>query len=465
MRPLAMTAVVVVCSTFAAVAVAQSSSPIEIERGRYLATAGDCAACHTDTAGGGKPFAGGHAIATPLGAIYTPNITPSKVYGIGAYSEAQFARALRGGVRADGPLLYPAMPYTAYAKLSDADVHALYAYFMQVAPVDAPTPVTRLPFPFNLRWSMTVWNALFLRQARFQPDPRRSAEWNRGAYLAEALEHCSACHTPRNLLMAEDSRRAYAGSANGSWYAPNITSDPVSGIGGWSRPEIVQYLKTGAVHRKAQAAAGMAEVVTNSLQFLTDADLNALAAYMQAIPPIRERGATRPDYAWGGPARSETTLRGAAVDRANQGAAYYSRYCASCHQPSGAGTPDEAIPPLFNNAATGSRRPDNLISAMLSGVEREAGGRKVLMPNFGPASFVQPLDDSQVAEIANYARTAFGDPAAPVTAHDVAVARKGGAPPLLARAAALLPATLAVGVLALVAALWSISRRLRTPAP
>ena len=463
MRRLTMAPLLVAMAVAGEARAGQAASAADIERGRYLAIAGDCAACHNNPAGG-RPFAGGYAIPSPLGAIYSSNITPSKAYGIGGYSEAQFARALREGVRADGAHLYPAMPYTAYAKLSDADVRALYAYFMQAAAVDAPSPITRLPFPFNLRGSMMVWNGLFLSQTRFRPDPRRSAEWNRGAYLAEALEHCSVCHTRRNLLMAEDGRHAYGGAAVGSWFAPNITSDPVSGIGGWSRAELVQYLKTGAAPGKGQAAGGMAEAISNSLQYLTDQDLNALGAYLQAVPPIRAPGASRPDYGWGAPARFEATLRGGASHAATGGAELYSRYCASCHQPSGAGTRDKVLPALFHNTATGSLQPDNLVSAVLYGVRREAGGRKVLMPNFGPMSFVQPLTDRQVAGIATYALETFGNPAARVTAHDVAVARKGGATPPLARAAALLPATLVIVALGLLAVLWSIARRPRRTA-
>jgi mono/diheme cytochrome c family protein len=286
---------VAITATLSLVARAQNFPAAEVERGRYLAVAGDCGSCHTNPAGG-KSFAGGYAIPSPLGPIYSTNITPSKTFGIGAYTEDQFERAVREGLRADGGHLYPAMPYTAYSKLSNVDVRALYAYFMQgIPPVDARVRATRLPFPFNLRWSMALWNALFLSHARFRRNPTRSAEWNRGAYLAEALEHCSACHTPRNFLMAERSDRTYAGAAVGPWYAPNITSDPISGIGGWTGAELVQYLKTGAVHPKSQAAGGMAEAITNSLQYLTDSDLSALVTYIQAIPPIREAAATRPN--------------------------------------------------------------------------------------------------------------------------------------------------------------------------
>ena len=203
------------------------------------------------------------------------------------------SRARSGGMRADGRHLYPAMPYAAYTKLSDGDVAALYAYFMKgVKPVEARAPATRLPFPFNLRWTMGVWNALFFHDGRFHADRARSAAWNRGAYLAEALEHCSDCHTPRNVLMGRETGRAYAGGPIGSWYAPNITSDAVSGVGGWSHAELVQYLRSGVVHGKRQAAGGMAEAVANSLQHLSDQDLSAIATYIK--PSGRFTGVARP---------------------------------------------------------------------------------------------------------------------------------------------------------------------------
>jgi mono/diheme cytochrome c family protein len=412
---------------------AQEFSSQVVERGRYLAVAGDCTACHTKP-DGGKPFAGGYAIVSPIGAIYSSNITPSRVAGIGAYSEHDFDRALREGLRADGTHLYPAMPYTAYVRLSDEDIHALYAYFMKdVAPVDTQPPTTNLPFPFNLRFSMALWNALFLKSERFAHDPSKDAEWNRGAYLVTALEHCSVCHSPRNIFMAERANEAFAGGPVGSWYAPNITSDPISGIGGWSHEELVQYLKTGATYPKSQAAGGMAEAITNSLQHLDQKDIEAIAKYVMTISPIRDRNEMQSSTSYGRPAHSEPAFRGAASQGdAADGLALYSGYCASCHQPTGAGTPDHAYPALFQNTATGASRPDNLISTILMGVNRGAGGRHVFMPQFGDQSYVQSLSDVQIAAISNYVLTTFGDPKVHVTDHDVATARKGGpASPLL----------------------------------
>ncbi|MGH8809949.1 MAG: c-type cytochrome, partial [Noviherbaspirillum sp.] len=257
------------------------SSTDLIKRGQYLATAGDCVACHT--APGGKPMAGGLSLPTPLGPIISTNITPSKTQGIGNYTEAQFTDALRKGVRADGQHLYPAMPYPSYAKVTDDNAHALYACFMQgVAPVDTPpAQQTNLPFPFNIRLSMAAWNLLFLDSKPFVADASKGAEWNRGAYLTRGLAHCSTCHTPRNMLMAEDLSRELGGGEVGSWYAPNITSDANSGVGGWSEQEIVDYMRFGQVANKGQAAGPMAEAIDHSLRHLTADDSHAIAVYLK----------------------------------------------------------------------------------------------------------------------------------------------------------------------------------------
>ena len=457
-----------------------------IEQGRYLALAADCMACHTAVAG--KPYAGGYAIASPLGTIYASNITPSKTFGIGNYNEAQFARALRQGVRADGAHLYPAMPYTSYTQLSDADVHALYTYFMEaVAPVEQAAPVTELPFPFNLRWSMLGWNALFLNDRRFVPDPARSQQINRGAYLTGALAHCSACHTPRNPFMGERSGAgaALSGAPLGSWHAPNITSDAVSGIGGWSDAELAQYLKTGQVAGKAQAAGGMAEAIQNSLQYLHDDDIKAMVAYLRTVPPVRDSSnssssnRTGPAYAYGRAVSDEASLRGRNGPNEHAslttGAVLYSGYCASCHQPGGTGSiglggeltgrkttggitmdagagpatdapvagmpaagvatdmqPAQAYPALLHNTATGAGNPANLVSVILNGVERKVGDREVLMPRFDAYSYVNPLTDAQIASIANYVLKQYGNPDVTVSADYVAQARRGGPRPWLA---------------------------------
>ncbi len=400
-----------------------------IQRGHYLATAADCTACHTKP--GGKPFAGGYAIASPMGTIYSTNITPSRIAGIGAYSLADFTRLLRKGIRADGAHVYPAMPYTAYTSLTDQDVAALYAYFMHgVAPVDSRPPKTRLPFPFNLRLSMAAWNLLFLDEKRFKPDPSRSASWNRGAYLVGSLEHCSACHSPRNFLMGEEHSKAFSGGSLGTWYAPNITSDVNGGIGSWSHADIVRYLRSG-ITGHARAGGGMAEAVSDSLQYLSATDLDAIATYVQSIAAVPDRAQSRPRTAFGHPARFEPAVRGGAVTidapTAPDGPRLFSGNCASCHGATGAGSRDGAYPALFGNTTTGAARADNLIATILTGVHRNAAGRDAAMPAFGPHSRVQSLSDGEIASLGTYVMTSMGNERVRITAAEVATRRRGGA--------------------------------------
>jgi mono/diheme cytochrome c family protein len=437
------------------------------EQGRRLAVAGDCMACHT-VPDSDKPFAGGYAINSPFGAIYSTNITPSKTAGIGNYTEPQFAAAVRDGIRADGSHLYPAMPYTSYVHLTDQDVAALYAYFMHaVKPVDQPGPVTALNFPFNLRFSMIGWNLLFLDSRDSAAPVASSAQLQRGEYLTNTLEHCGACHTPRNPLMAEIKSKALSGGMVGPWYAPNITSDPVSGIGGWSDEELIEYLGTGHAKGKNQAAGGMAEAVQNSLQFLPREDLAAIVAYLKSTKPVREQGATVPafSYTGNGNGLAESTLRGVGKynehDSLHSGEALYSGLCASCHQPSGKGSANQAYPSLMNNTATGLSTPANLISAILYGVDRVDGDHHVLMPRFDHLSYVQPLEDQQVADIANFVLQHYGNGAVSVSAKDVNVARNGGEAPLLAVVQPYILPAMVVGAAVVIGllALWLRRRR------
>jgi len=422
--------------------------------GKRLAVAADCVACHSVP--GGKAFAGGYPLSSPMGTIYSTNITPSKTAGIGNYSEAQFARAVRDGVTADGTHLYPAMPYTSYSKMTDSDIAALYDYFMhEVQPVDAPTPKTALDFPFNIRASMIGWNALFHSDKRFTPDPAKSAEVNRGDYLVNGLAHCDTCHTPRNVLMAADNSQALAGGALGSWYAPNITSDKVSGIGAWSADEIVAYLRTGHVEGKAQAAGPMAEAVENSLQHLSDTDLKAIAAYLLQTQPIKT-GEARARHEYGQASNDELTLRGGKPED-NPGWHIFSGTCANCHQAAGQG--NKEYPSLFHNTATS--RSDNLIAAIVYGVHREVDGVAIDMPAFGPdALFTDRLNDQQIADVTNYVLSRYGNADKTVTAADVAQAREGGPKaPLAVLAKFTIPAIILVCVLIGLIVMALIARR------
>lgn len=394
-----------------------------VARGKYLAILGDCAACHT--APGGKPFAGGVAIATPIGAVIATNITPSKISGIGDYSLQQFSDALRKGVRGDGAHLYPAMPYTAYALVTDDDVAALYAYFMHaVEPVDSRPSQTSLPFPFNMRWEMAVWDRIFLYSKPFSPDPGKDAQFNRGAYLVRGLAHCGTCHTPRNLLMAESASKEFGGADLGPWYASNITSDPISGIGGWQPSEIVEYLHAGHAAGKAQAAGPMAEAVDYSLQYVNADDLQAIAKFLKTTPALRDSGDTKPVFAWGQAANALGGVRGSDLPKDTQqwsGAQLYDAYCATCHQASGEGSFDGGLPSLFHNTATGRLNTNNLVMAILDGVDYRTGNASIRMPGFA-----SEFSDTQVANLAAFLLVRYGNPAGKVTADQVRTMRAGG---------------------------------------
>lgn len=434
---------------------AANASPSElVQRGKYLATAGDCVACHT--APGGKSMAGGLALPTPVGAIVSTNITPSRTHGIGNYTEQQFRDALRKGLRADGQHLYPAMPYPSYAQVTDDDANALYAYFMQgVAPVDAAPPKeTALPFPFNIRLSMAGWNLLFLDNKPFVADAVKSAEWNRGAYLARGLAHCSTCHSPRNLLMAEDLKRELGGGYVGSWFAPNITPDANSGIGGWSEQEIADYMRLGRVANKAQAAGPMAEAVDHSLKHLTPEDLHAIAVYVKSVPALHDGADTRPAHGWGSASNNLASVRGVAwpQDRDQlSGAQLYDAHCATCHQASGQGSFDGALPPLFHNTAVGRRNSNNLVRVMLDGIERQDGQREVKMQGFRDV-----MSDVQIATLASYLTQRYGNPDVKVTADQVRALRTDAASPSLLWLAR---GGLIIGLLVILAGLAWLLRR------
>jgi mono/diheme cytochrome c family protein len=425
-----------------------------ISRGEYLATAADCGACHT--APGGKPFAGGLPISTPLGTIYSTNITPSADFGIGRYSEAEFSRALRRGVRRDGANLYPAMPYTSYAKFTDEDAHALYLYFTQaVKPVEQHPPPTELPFPMNIRASMMAWNLLFLDTAAFVPDPQQSAEWNRGAYLVQGAAHCSTCHTPRGFLMQEQSNRALSGAQVGPWYAPNITSDPTSGIGHWTEKELAAYLRTGHLSGKAQAAGSMAEAVQDSFQHLTAADLDAIATYVKSVTAVHDPADDASRFTAGKMFSELAALRGrdgisSDNDADRTGAALFQGNCGSCHSAGGQGSKDGYYPSLFANSATGAKNATNLIAAILYGVDRTTSAGQAFMPGFGGhPTDANPLGDRDIAALGNYVLAHYGSAGTTITEPQVAEERRGGpSSPLLtlARAGMAAAAVVCLGI-------------------
>lgn len=427
-----------------------------VDQGRYLAVAADCSACHT--APGGKPMAGGLGIGTPIGSIFSTNITPSKTAGIGNYTLKQFSDALRRGVRADGARLYPAMPYTAYARITDADVKALYSYFMLgVAPVDKRPPATHMLFPFNIRLSMMAWNLLFLDTKPFTPDPTKSAEWNRGAYLATALAHCGTCHTPRNLFLAEDNRHLFAGGDLGTWFAPNITSDPNSGVGAWSVDDLISYMRDGYAAGKGQAAGPMAEAVDHSLRHLNNDDLKAIATYLLTVPPVKDAGATKPPSAWGALGDQLASIRGVAVPTNQEkwsGPLLYDGFCASCHQADGQGSFDGRLPSLFHNTTLGRTDGANLVMAILEGVHRA--------PDVDMPGFAGQLSDRDVATLADYLLKQYGNPATRVTVEQVKTLRAGGASAdwmIWAARAGIAVAALIIIVVLIVIGFWMARRR------
>jgi mono/diheme cytochrome c family protein len=385
-------------------------APELIARGKYLAVAGDCAACHTQS--GKAAYSGGLAIDSPLGKIFATNITPSAKAGIGGYTLAQFEHAVRLGKRADGNQLYPAMPYTAYAKLSDDDVAALYAYFMHgVAADETASPATRLPFPFNLRFSMALWNALYLDTRPFTPVKGQSVEWNRGAYLVAGLAHCSTCHTPRNFLMAEQTDQFLRGASLGTWYAPDITQNKGDGIGSWDQQAIVQYLMTGHAHNGATAGGPMLEAIDKSFSKMAPQDIQAIATYLRSLPAEQKETTPAPPVA--AVSGSDITEMAGQIRPGEQ---LYRDNCASCHQNSGDG--QRGLPALRNHPLLRYPNADNVAMAILQGVWPEQGQ--------GMPGFAGELNDQQIADISNYLVTDFGHGKARIDAQRVGALRHGG---------------------------------------
>jgi mono/diheme cytochrome c family protein len=371
-------------------AIAQSSN----NNGEYLALAGDCVSCHT--APGGKPYAGGLKMKTPFGFLLSPNITPDMETGIGSWSKDDFARALQEGINKKGQDLYPAMPFTSYTKVTRADVDAIYDYLRTLQPVSNAVKVNQLDFPFNVRSSMMVWRELFFKRGSFKPDPKQSDAWNRGAYLVEGLEHCSACHSPRNLMGAIKPSKEFTGAVIDGWYALNLTSDPITGLGKWSTQDIANYLKTGKNPGKTTAFGPMGEVVHNSTSHLNDADLLAMATYLKSLPANSSLMADQ---------RKLDTNKA-------EGARLYIDNCSGCHQSSGRGIVN-VIPPLDGNPAIIAPDGSNIIKVMIRGINAKNG--YIPMP-----AFASKLTDDEIATIANYVRTSWDNSAsANVTAAQV----------------------------------------------
>jgi len=401
-----------------------------VQRGAYLARAGDCIACHT--APEGQPFTGGAPLNTPIGMIYSTNITPDLETGIGRYSMDDFVKVMREGVAKDGHRLYPAMPYTSYARLSQEDLLALYAYFMQgMEPVHNPNHPTQLSWPLSMRSLMAVWNALYLKKAEYATDPNKSASWNRGAYLVQGLGHCGGCHTPRGVLSQEkagsekDGRQYLAGAALDNWHASPLTGDRETGLHAWSKDEIVEFLRTGRTERVA-ALGVMAEVVGKSTQYLTDQDLMAIAEYLKSLPPSNDEGQGNADSAMQAGAASAATHALRAGDTGMRGSRVYLDNCNACHRSDGSGA-NRTFPNLVKNEAVNAKDPITLIHIMLAGAS---------MPSTqtAPSAFAMPdlgwrLSDAEVADVLTFVRGSWGNHAAAVSRDEVGRVRKALANP------------------------------------
>jgi mono/diheme cytochrome c family protein len=401
-----------------------------VAKGKYLATIGDCISCHTRP--GGEEFAGGLPLETPFGTIYTANLTQDKETGIGNWTQEQFARAMREGVDDDGTHLYPAFPYTAYTKVTDEDSKAIYAYLKTIKPISYTPPKNQMSFPYSQRSLLALWNRMFFKPGAYEPDPKQSAEWNRGAYLVQGLGHCGACHTPRGKLGGEMAELALTGAVYSDdildsvheqeivkqdnmvreWSTANLTQSK-GGLATWSAQEIARYLQTG--HTDYAGAFGpMATVVANSTQHLTDEDAKAIGVYLKSLA-----------------AAEQPTDKPPTPEQMQKGEIAYTVRCGDCHLPTGLGSPrspdadpTKVSPPLVGNPIVLAHDPQSLINTILYGAHEHTLDDKAWpkMPGF-ELDFGLGMDDEQVAALATYVRNSWGNKANAVDAKDVAKQR------------------------------------------
>jgi mono/diheme cytochrome c family protein len=395
-------AILFLCTAFS-VARAQSEPSAEtVARGKALVIAGDCAGCHT--ADPAKPFAGGKRIETPFGAIYSPNLTPDRETGLGAWSDDDFIRAFRYGVAPDGSRYYPAFPYPYLTKLTRQDLLAIRAYLATFAPLRNTRSPPQLHWPLNYRVVMRAWNYFFFRPGIFEPNQQKSAEWNRGGYLVRGAAHCSACHTPKNFFVADKRGRAFGGGSAGGWFAPRLDGAERSGLKSWSADDIVEYLASGR-NAKSHADGPMADVVVNSTSQMSDADIRAIAVYLKDLP------AGEPEPAVNPPPAAEMAA----------GKALYDRACVACHEADGSGAP-RIYPPLPGNANLQSADPGSTLRILLDGAQTVTTPRA---PNAGSMpGYARQWSDQEIAAVTNYIRNAWGNAAPPVSPAQVAKARK-----------------------------------------
>ena len=395
-------AMLFLCTAFS-VAQAQTEPSAEtLARGKALATAGGCAGCHT--ADPAKPFAGGKRIDTPFGAIYSPNLTPDRDTGLGAWSDDDFIRAFRTGVAPDGSRYYPAFPYPNFTKLTRQDLSAILAYLATLVPFRNTPPQPQLRWPLNYRAVMRLWNYFFFRPGIFEPNQQKSAEWNRGGYLVTGAAHCGTCHTPKNFFGAARRGRDLGGGPVEGWFAPRLDGAERSGLKSWSVDDIAEYLASGR-NGKSHADGPMAEVVMNSTSQMSDADIRAIAVYLKDLPAGEPEPAVSPPPA---------------ADMA-AGKALYDRACVACHEADGRGAP-RIYPPLPGNANLQSADPASTLRIILDGAQSVTTPRS---PNKGSMpGYAGQWSDQEIAAVTNYIRNAWGNAAPPVSPAQVAKARK-----------------------------------------
>ena len=397
----AILAMLFLCTAFS-VAQAQSEPSAEtLARGKALTIAGDCAACHT--ADPARPLAGGKRIDTPFGAIYSPNLTPDRETGLGAWSDDDFVRAFRYGMAPDGSRYYPAFPYPYFTKLTRQDLTAIRAYLATLTPFRSTRPPPQLHWPLSYRVVMRVWNFLFFRPGIFEPDQQKSVEWNRGGYLVTGAAHCGACHTPKNLFGAAKRSQAFGGRTGGGWFAPRLDGAERSGLKSWSVDDIAEYLASGR-NGKSHVNGPMAGVVVNSTSKMNDADIRAIAVYLKDLPAGEPEPAVTP------PPAAEMAA----------GKALYDRACVACHEADGSGAP-RIYPPLPGNANLQSADPASTLRIILDGAQTTTTPRA---PNTGSMpGYARQWSDQEIAAVTNYIRNAWGNAAPLVSPAEVKRAR------------------------------------------
>jgi mono/diheme cytochrome c family protein len=398
----AIPAIILLCTAFNFGDAQAEPSAETIARGKALADTAGCASCHT--ADPAKPFAGGKRIDTPFGGIYSPNLTPDRDTGLGAWSDDDFYRALRQGTAPDGSRYYPAFPYPNFTKLIRDDILAIRAYLATLTPFRNTRPQAELPWPLNYRVVMRGWDSLFFRPAIFEPDQQKSPEWNRGGYLVEGAAHCGTCHTPKNLFGADKRGRAYGGGLVQGWFAPRLDGAERGGLKSWSVDDIVEYLQSGR-NGKSHAGGLMAEVVVNSTSVMSDADVRAIAVYLKDLPA----------------GKREPVVAAPPPEQMADGAKLYAHSCVACHETDGSSAP-RIYPPLPGNANLQSADPSSALRIVLDGAETLTTPRA---PNGGSMpAYANQFSDQEIADVTTYIRNSWGNSAPAVTPAQVAKARR-----------------------------------------